>query len=735
MKINNSDKITRQKEIETLKRKYYNLVEKFTPKAIKEKPIFDLKNGGEIQITITKDLIKNWHLKEWLVNYKKEAEVSTAGIRGAQNILYYWDTRFPIHQLGVALATIGKTLVLREDIKGRTINKIAAGEVRYNTKDYVELISRIQANLGIHTHLPFNRETTPVWMVSFLIFMLDYDGGEYVTSSHAISSKTATKDLDNEGNAFLPEISLRFIEKIEEILQKTENCPEGFTIKLAPRNHELITEDFNGYDMYVDYLKKRVAKEVNLNLIKEAINNGFKLMYDTVGGCMYRAMVPILEKLDILEAFDWRNKEEDPFFHGIGKIWRKNPQTGKREFFDLSCDFCLMEVVRAASLEYDLREKPIGYMVLITDPDGDRLVVGQVESADRIKTVENLGANYIKIDKKKIFVVYHPTYFFFLIMDYYMKQLKEEGVWENHPRFIVTTTPSSKCWSEWAENNNIKVILTPVGMKDIAQTIIKIENQIFKNPQKDVIVENIFGEKINLGKDPRIVFGGEESGGMIIGLEQFVESSKGRKAMAMRQKSAGEASIIATALAAFLFKNNKLISEHLENIFKENNIKSIYFIRDDIIYYNESEPDPIKMQKEKTAGEVKRDRLDTFYLSLVFGLKDKKINLEQVREVLQQAIPDLDFSRLIDLKFAGDSSFFQFNNNLFVQIRRSGTDAKMRGYAGGPNKKDCIFYLDKLLHYNGERTSIYKEIVPKEYQGDIYPLVQKIYREYLYKEF
>jgi len=205
--------------------------------------------------------------------------------------------------------------------------------------------------------------------------------------------------------------------------------------------------------------------------------------------------------------------------------------------------------------------------------------------------------------------------------------------------------------------------------------------------------------------------------------------------MAMRQKSAGEASIIATALAAFLFKNNKLISEHLENIFKENNIKSIYFIRDDIIYYNESEPDPIKMQKEKTAGEVKRDRLDTFYLSLVFGLKDKKINLEQVREVLQQAIPDLDFSRLIDLKFAGDSSFFQFNNNLFVQIRRSGTDAKMRGYAGGPNKKDCIFYLDKLLHYNGERTSIYKEIVPKEYQGDIYPLVQKIYREYLYKEF
>ncbi len=732
MKIN-PNFMDRQQEIKELKKEYLRLAEKFTLKEIKERPIFDLSNAKEIEVTLTKDLVQKWQLDDWLVNYRKEAEVSTGGIRGPQNILYPWDTRFPINQLGVVLATLGKAEVLKEELKDKVIHKIATGEVRYNTKAYTELISRTQATLGIHTHLPFNNETTPVWMVSFLIFMLDYDGGEYVTSSHAISSKTATKDLESQGSQFFPEMSLKFIAKIEKMIKQAKEKPEGFTIKLAPKENDLITYDFNGYDMYVDYLKKSVAKDVNLELIKEAINDGFKLMYDVVGGCMYKTMAEILKRLGILEAFEWRNKEEDPFFHGIGKAWRKNPKTHKKEFFDWSCDFCLMDVVKLANLEYDLKDKPIGYVVLITDQDGDRLVIGQIESADRIEKVENLGANYIRIDDEKIFTVYHPTYSFFLIMDYYMKQLKEEGVWKDHSRFVITTTPSSKSWSEWAERNGIKVVLTPVGMKEIAIMMRKVEKQILNNPKEDVIIEDVFGNKVNLGKDPRMAFGGEESGGMITGLEQFIESKKGRKAMAMREKSAGEASVIATTLAAFLFKNKKLISEYLEEIFKENNIESIYFIRNDIIYYNESEPDPLRLKQEKEAGEVERDKLDTFYLIVALALKDKKIDVRQAREVLQEVLPDLDFSRLLDIKFTGDATFFQFDNKLFVQIRRSGTDAKMRGYSGGRNKKDCIFYLDKLLHYSGERTDLYKETVPKEYQGDIYPLVQKLYQEYLYK--
>ena len=54
------------------------------------------------------------NLLEWFAGYAKEAKVSTAGIRGPQNILYPQDTRFPINLVGIVLATLAKALVARE---------------------------------------------------------------------------------------------------------------------------------------------------------------------------------------------------------------------------------------------------------------------------------------------------------------------------------------------------------------------------------------------------------------------------------------------------------------------------------------------------------------------------------------------------------------------------------------------------------------------------------------------
>ncbi|NQU77480.1 hypothetical protein HQ544_02170, partial [Candidatus Falkowbacteria bacterium] len=174
------------------------------------------------------------------------------------------------------------------------------------------------------------------------------------------------------------------------------------------------------------------------------------------------------------------------------------------------------------------------------------------------------------------------------------------------------------------------------------------------------------------------------------------------------------------------------VSEYMSEMFRENDIKSIYYIRDDIIYYNESEPDPIKMMKEKKEGEVKRDKTDSFYLSIVLSYKQGKIKIRQVQEVLGTAIGEIDFGELEEIRFTGDATFFQFSRNMFAQVRRSGTDAKMRGYSGGPNKKRCTEYLDKLLHYSGERGKKYEEIIPEAYKGDIYPMIAELYGEYLY---
>ena len=713
-----------------LRQKYYKSVNNNTPKSIQETVIFDLKNINESELILTRELIKKWGVEEWLKNYKKEAEYSTGGIRGAQNILYPWDSRFPINQLGVALATLGKALVLKKRIKNHQKNKIAAGEVRYNTKSYVELISRIQSALGIKTHLPFKRDAIPVWMVSFLIFMLDYEGGEYVTASHSVSSKIATKDLDDEGSQFLARDSLEFINNIEKIVKEAKE--KKYKIKLSKKYSPLISEDFNGYNSYIRYLKSGVATKSNLNLIKKANKKGMKIMIDTVGGCMYKSLVPILKKLSIDKVFDWAHTKEDPFFHGIGKILRKNPETRKKEFFDLSCDLCLFDVFKTAGYEKILKSKPVGYFVLITDPDGDRLVLAQVESVKNKKRLENFGVNYIRIDNKKICALYHPTYFFLPLMDFHKKRLENAGLWKKYDWFMLTTTPSSKAWEEWARTNNIPVALTPVGFKEIALVIRKINKQIKENAGKNIFVEDIYGQKINLGKKPRLLWTGEESGGMITGPCELIKSKKGRITISMFEKSAGEASVISAALIADLYLKNKSFLTYLEEVVKNNNIIYKYFFAEDLIYYNESEPNPTILKQSKLRGEVLRDRADKYYLGLALGIREKKIDIDDARKILSEAFPSLNFEKLENVFFVGDGTYLKFHK-MFLETRRSGTDAKLKGYCGGEDKNKCRQYLDKFLHYEGRITPLYNKLISADFRKKIYPLVKRLYEEYSLK--
>ena len=68
-----------------------------------------------------------------------------------------------------------------------------------------------------------------------------------------------------------------------------------------------------------------------------------------------------------------------------------------------------------------------------------------------------------------------------------------------------------------------------------------------------------------------MIFGGEESGGMIIGSNDIIKSLNGRTALAMSEKSATEAIIIASRV---LFQAlNVPLWQYLENIYEENNIK------------------------------------------------------------------------------------------------------------------------------------------------------------------
>ena len=460
-------------------------VEKNTPDEIKKDKVFDYKNKDEIEFKLTKELVEKLNLKSWFQNYKKEALVSTAGIRGPQNILYPHDTRFPINTIGITLATLAKALVLKEKYKDKKLVKLVGSEVRYNSKIYLDLIARIQAAQGIKTLAPENRETIPIWLASFLAFKLDLVGAEYITSSHGISVKNATKDLNNQGSQFLPDESMEFVNKMEEILDEVDK--KGFySIKFSSSNDSLIDEEYmkkinNGIDLYVEYLKSTVATENILNKIR---NFDKKIVIDSVGGAAYRTLSKILAELNIEKTYTWLNIEEDPFFHSIGKDIKNG------SFYDWSLDITVtgkndknetyFPVINSLHYEEKLKDYPVGTVSLITDPDHDRLSVVQIEDIKNEDEVKKAGVDYAKLDDNRILCIFSANQAFLMIMDFVKDELKKAGVFDNHKRFMVKTTASSKSWDEWAKNNNVEVINTPVGFKEIANVVKKVEYQIEK---------------------------------------------------------------------------------------------------------------------------------------------------------------------------------------------------------------------------------------------------------------
>ena len=734
-----------------LENELFKSVYEKTPDYIKNLNLMDFSQDGEFTFTLKKEHLKPYdkdknpeglNLEEWFANYAKEAKVSTAGIRGPQNILYPQDTRFPINLVGIVLATLAKALVANEKYKGKQIVKVAGREVRYNSDLFLDAIARIQAAQGIRTLVPEGKKTIPIWLASFLAFKLDLLGGEYITSSHGISVKNATKDLNSQGSQYLPEESMEFVNKIQEIFDKTKKNG-SYEIKIAAKDNPLIDEKVlakidDGVDLYVDYLKSGVAQKINLDLIKEIKD---KIVIESVGGSAYRTLSRVLKKLDISDKFTWFDTEEDPFFHSIGKY--DHTPKGEKAFYDYSVDATVVAkrkngekffpVIETMHYEERLTKLPVGTAVLITDPDHDRLTVAQTEYACTIPELEKAGIDYVKLNDELILTVFTANQAFLMLMDFWAKQLKSQNLWNKHPRFMIKTTASAISWDEWAKKQGVKVVNVPVGFKEIANIMKKVELKLKKAQTAEVIIDDVLGNPVNLGINPRLLFAGEESGGMIMGTEELIKSQNGRFAIAMREKSATEAIIVASALIAKLQKEQVSLSEYLVQIFEENDIIGRFDTRVDIAYYNESEPDINKLKEEKVLGEAKRTKNDLFYLSMAMGVKEGKMTLDDVKEVLNDAFKSLIFDNLVSIKFVGDGTYLEFSDK-YIEIRPSGTDAKTKAYGGGSDKAVLETYANIMGNYSGERTELHKKFINDKFYNSTKDEAMKYYLEFVDKD-
>lgn len=81
----------------TLESELFQTIEEKTPEYVKALNLIDLDNKNEFTFTLKREHLYEYDKKEnpqglglwdWFKNYEKEAKVSTAGIRGPQNIIY-----------------------------------------------------------------------------------------------------------------------------------------------------------------------------------------------------------------------------------------------------------------------------------------------------------------------------------------------------------------------------------------------------------------------------------------------------------------------------------------------------------------------------------------------------------------------------------------------------------------------------------------------------------------------
>ena len=196
--------------------------------------------------------------------------------------------------------------------------------------------------------------------------------------------------------------------------------------------------------------------------------------------------------------------------------------------------------------------------------------------------------------------------------------------------------------------------------------------------------------------------------------------------MRMREKSAGESMVLVTALAAHCKQADIPLSDYLAAVFGESQITATCDVREDITYYNESEPNPEKLREAKREGEAKRDKNDLFFLGIAIALRDGKIDMEHARAILSDALPTLDFATLEDVRFVGDGSYLKFQD-MYVEVRKSGTDAKTKAYASGGDKQECRKFAKAFGEASGELTELYEERIGQTYLRDVESRARQIY--------
>ncbi|MBQ0035970.1 MAG: phospho-sugar mutase [Firmicutes bacterium] len=280
-----------------------------------------------------KNELENLSEKEILDSFYTDVQFGTAGMRGLMGV---GPNRLNIHT--IRKATLGFANYLNKNSK----KSVAIGyDNRYNSKEFSYDCAKLLASKGIKAYIFDSLRPTPE--LSFAVRYLKCDGGIMVTASHNPKEYNGYKLYDETGCQLIPELAQNVIDEISLLGDILEIKPD------EDYDKSLIVE-------INDEVDKAYEENVLGIQLRKDVEKNFKIAFSPEHGTSNIPVMSTLKKAgyDVYEVEC--QAYPDPAFSNT-----KTPNPEEKGAYE--------EVLKLAK-EIDAK------LLLVTDPDGDRMGVG-----------------------------------------------------------------------------------------------------------------------------------------------------------------------------------------------------------------------------------------------------------------------------------------------------------------------------------------------------------------------
>ena len=428
------------------------------------------KNHQDLDATLREEL-DNLSDKEIEDCFYTDVKFQTAGMRGLMGV---GTNRINIHT--IRKATMGFINHLHKTCQNP---KIAISyDNRKGSREFAYDCANLLATYNIESYVASSLRPTPE--LSFMVRYYKCDGGIMITASHNPKEYNGYKLYDANGCQLVPDLAQKVIDEIallDDVLAIKPNVTED---KLA-YIHEVDTEVDRAY--YDEVLGIRLHKDVNKD---------FKIAFSPEHGASNWPVRDCLKEagydVEVVEA----QCVPDPTF---GATKTPNPEeAGAYE-----------EVLKLA-------EEIKAELILVCDPDGDRMGVGVLHNGK--------------------YVILNGNQTGALLLEYILHSHKELGIKVNNP-VMFNTIVTSDIGEAVATYYGVQTEKTLTGFKYIGDKVAKYEKTLEKT----------------------YVFGYEESYGSLI-------------APFVRDKDATQACVMLAEACAYYREKGMTLQDVIEDIYK-----------------------------------------------------------------------------------------------------------------------------------------------------------------------